>query len=205
MLYCWMSMLLQVENTAMQTHNTAVNALIFVMNIKRKIRSTLSQSVSYVCGHRETMFNDPLSICTHKVRRSCCFFFKCRFRLIFPFCSFRTPTWVPAGDCWRIQACLCAAMGPHKPRGALRPLRFTFHFHLSLCDLIKCKFVWEYAEIRHSIRRADGGLSLLSLQPSIMIQSCVSVVQKSGPRRTTVVSALAQCSEQIRGVWKATN
>lgn len=55
-------MLLQVENTAMQTHNTAVNVLVFVMNIKRKIRSTLSQSVSYVCVMLCLMMHFPFAL-----------------------------------------------------------------------------------------------------------------------------------------------
>lgn len=53
-----------------------------------------------------------------------------------------------------------SSMSVHSPgasctQGPSTPPRLTLLYFL-LCNLIKCKFVWEYAQIRHSIKWTDG-------------------------------------------------
>lgn len=83
-----------------------------------------------------------------------------------------------------IQARQSTASGPQIPRGPVLP-RSTL-FHLLFGNLIKCKFVWEYALFRHSIGWTDGGLS----QSAALLSALVSLLWRdSGPFTQQLVGA----------------
>lgn len=80
-----------------------------------------------------------------------------------------------------IQASQSAAPGPLGIWGPALP-KFTM-YHLLFSNLIKCKFVWEYALFSHSIDWTDRGLSQI---PALLSSLASLLCRDSGPFHTTV-------------------
>lgn len=170
------------------TRNTGVNALEFGINIKSQIKYPdlsmlgfvwISNNVTW-CHHSVNWNNCPTFISIRANQYQITYMFS----LIFSVCIYKVNSlfffFLPKlSFFWNlilIQACLSTALGPHAPRAPEPPQTYLY---LLLCNLIKCKFVWEYAQIRHSINWT-GGASFFSPSNPLLSSLASLLCRNSG-------------------------